>query len=298
MSSLHSLTIFGLVALLYARTFDELRQIWAADVNYSHGYLVPLVSFAFAYRGWRQSGPPWKMRVATRSLCTGLFLLVTGLILHAEAWFTGALLLDVVALVVILRGVLLVMGGRRASRAYGFATLFLLFLAPWPAEWHGMLANHLQGMVSAISAEVLAACGLPVLREGYLLHMPGHSIEVAEACSGMRQLTAFLAMSVAVGGLNRGSRWSNLALIAISIPVAVLANVTRILLTVLILVVAGPTYAKGAFHSLEGSVVAGIGLAALLASAAGLNALERRRGGRSSRPDAANSLFTAAQPQC
>ena len=292
-----AIAVLILTALLYFHTFGELAQLWAKDVNNSHGWMVPLVSAIFAWRVWKQHGPPWKRCVAPRSVGLGLAGISFGLLLHAEAWFNSALLVDIVALVVILYGTVLVMGGRRTSRAYGFPILFLLFLAPWPPGWYPYLANELQWVVSAVSAEVLVFGGLPVMRDGYLLHLPGHSIEVAEACSGMRQLNFFVVMSVVVAELNGGSRWSRLALFIIALPIAVLSNCVRIVLTAVVLVVAGPRYAEDAFHSLEGTAVAAIGVAIFLGAAAGINSLDRWWKARRTAPATIGSLFNTAQPQ-
>jgi exosortase/archaeosortase family protein len=101
---------------------------------------------------------------------------------------------------------------------------------------------------------------------------------MAEACSGLRQLTAFLALAVAVGHLSGRTLWFKFALAALSGFVALAANCLRVVLTVAVLLWAGPRWAEGAFHTVEGLVVVGLGLLMLVAAAWGLRFLEDRLG--------------------
>lgn len=261
---------------LYVPTFVALDHIWRIDPNYSHGWLVVAASLFFAYRAWRRAGPPWQTEVRPGELVLGEGLLALGLVLHFLASFLGMLLLDVVALILILRAGLLLLGGRQAVRNHGFACLFLIFMAPLPIVWYQPLANLMQRLVTSLSASVIGALGVPVFAEGYLLSVPGHSMEMAEACSGLRQLTAFLAVAVAVGHLTGRGFWFKAALAAFSGVVAVAANCVRVVATVLILVSAGPGWAEGVFHSVEGLMVVGLGLLMLVALAWGLSCLENR----------------------
>ncbi len=192
------------------------------------------------------------------------------------ASFLGLLLLDVVALVAILRGALLVLGGKSAVRAYGFACLFLIFMAPLPVAWYQPLAIRMQHLAVVISVATLGALGVPVFADGYVIRLPGHSLELVEACSGLRQLTAFLALAMAVGHLSGRAWWFNAVLAALSGVVALAANCLRVVVTVLVLLWAGPRWAEGTFHTLEGLVVVGLGLLMLVAVAWGLRCLEDR----------------------
>jgi exosortase len=265
-----------LLAALYAPTFAALGRIWQIDPNYSHGYIVVLASLLFAWRAWRRGGAACQPAVPRGPVGLGIITLSIGLGLHLVAWFMGMLLLDVVALVAVFRGTLLLLGGKPALKAYGFAALFLIFMAPLPIAWYQPVANALQQVVSSISARVLVVCGVPVFEQGCLLHLPGHTMEVGEACSGLRQLTAFLALTVAVGHLSNRTVWFKVGLVAMSLVIAVAANCVRILVTAWILLLAGPEWAEGAFHAIEGLVVIMFGLVLLLAVAWGLGALEDR----------------------
>lgn len=263
---------------LYAPCFAALDRVWRIDPNYSYGWLVVAASLFFAWRAWRRGGPRWQSEVTPAELGLGLTMLAIGLIMHFVASFLGALLLDVVALVAILRAALLVLGGKNALRTYGFACLFLIFMAPLPIVWYQPLANFMQHLAIVVSAATLSALGVPVFADGYVIRLPGHSLELVEACSGLRQLTAFLALAVAVGHLSGRTLWFKAVLAALSGVVALAANCLRVVVTVLVLLWAGPGWAEGTFHAIEGLVVVGLGLLMLIVAAWGLRCLEDRLG--------------------
>ena len=265
------------LAAIYAQTFSDLATRWSIDPNYSHGWLVPLASGLFAWKGLATGGAPWRRRVSRRAASAGSLRIALGLLIHLQAWFLGFLLLDVAALIVILQGMLLLAGGRRALRTYGFAAGYLIFMAPLPFLWQQPLAIFLQQTVSSTSAALLTAVEVPVLQEGYLLHLPGQTLEVAEACSGLRQLSTFLALALAVGALQRSARWIRVLLALVALPIAVLSNLVRIGITTAVLLWAGPEWAEGVFHTLEGLAVAAVGMGLLLGAAWLLAKLEPPR---------------------
>jgi exosortase len=276
------------ILLLYAPSFAALSHAWQTDPNYSHGWLVVAASLFFAGRGWRRAGKAWQAEVRGIDLALGTVTLVIGLAMHFLAALLGMLLLDVLALIAILRGMLLALGGRRALRTFGFACLLLVFMAPLPVAWYQPLANLMQRLATSVSAAALSALGVPVFVEGYVFRLPGHSLELAEACSGLRQLTAFLALAVAVGHLTGRAAWFQAALAAISGLVALAANCVRVVAAVLVLWLAGPRWAQGMFHAIEGLVVVGLGLLMLIAAAWGLSALQ----------DRFRQVSLAARPRC
>jgi exosortase len=256
-----------LVGVVFWPTVAELVVHWNHDENYSHGYLVPVVSVIFAITAARRAGRFTRARLPWRIVRVGLFSLTLGMVVHMVSAFTSFLLLDVAGLVLTLRGVLFVLGGRRAWRAHAFAVWFLIFMAPLPAGFYQSVTRILQDVATHISAAGLSAVGVPVLTEGRLLHVPGYTLEVAEACSGMRQVMAFLALSVVVAKLNRGRGWSRWLLVLLAVPIAVAANCLRIVLTGVLIQTGGLGWVTGRWHTFEGLITLTMGLALLAAAA-------------------------------
>jgi len=272
----HLLPAGCLIAAIYWPTLVELAAVWEIDPNYSHGYLVAPLSLFFAWRTWKLGARPVAEQVAWRDQALGLALLGVGLGLHALAWFLGHLLYDVLSLTCVLLGTLCCMGGLPAVRGYGFAVAFLVFMAPLPMSWHEKLAVPMQRLASDTSALLLHVGGVPVFREGYLLHLPGYRAEVGAACSGLRQITSFVLLSTAAAYLAKLSAASRVMLVAASFPIAILSNTFRIVLTGVVAVYLGPRWAEGVFHTLEGTAVAAVGLVLIYATYRLLSAMENR----------------------
>lgn len=279
------LAILGGVAtaLTVAIFWDALRQlerIWNIDPSYSHGYLVPLASLGFAWLAWKRGKPDFTAALTGQGIATGVAEVVLGLALHAAAWLLSLLILDVVALICVVRGLLLLIGGPSVNAKFGFAALFLIFMAPLPAIWQQPLALGMQHFVSTISAAALETLGIAAYRQGYMIHLSDYTMEVGEACSGLRQLTAVLALGVAMGELYQSAKISRWSLALLALPVAVAANCFRVTMSGVIMVFFGAKWAEGVFHTLEGLAVILMAAAGLLVIAWGFIRLEQRLGWR------------------
>ena len=266
------------VLLTYWPTLWQMADIWEQDPNYSHGWLIPLISLMFAWRAWHRHGPPIARQVSSHDTTWGGLAIAIGLLLHTAGWLIGNWPLDVASMILVLQGLVLVLGGSGAKREYSVAVLFLIFMAPLPISWYQPLAIAMQQIVSGLSRFVLVTCGVPVYREGFVLHLPGFAMEVGEACSGLRQLTAMLALAVGIGCWNDHSRRFRWILALSAMVTAILANAIRIVLTGFILKWFGQEWASGIFHTLEGLAVLGMSAALLLGLAHILGAVERARG--------------------
>ncbi len=264
-----------LVALMFASTFAGLLQVWNQDPNYSHGFLVPLGSAVMAWFAARRLG---NRGVAPQGgeLARGAFRILAGVLLHLAAWFLGVLLLDVLALVCVLQGILLCLGGQSWLRTFRVPVFFLVFMAPLPMAWYQPLALYLQQLVSVLSGWALNALGILAYQEGNLIQLSGQALEVGEACNGLRQLTGVLALAVAVGYLSHRSAWFAWALALLAVPIAIVANCARVVLTAGIIRAWGAPWAAGTLHVVEGLVAVGCAVIGTLAAARALAWVEDR----------------------
>lgn len=255
---LGALGCLGLLGMLYWPNLRYLVYVWSNDANYSHGFLVPFISLYFANEAARLG--PIADRPAT---LLGVFLLAIAVLGRLATILVPVGLVGDLAFVIGLAGVVALLAGRGALRRFGFALAFLLFMIPLPVHLYTMVANPLQTLVSQVASAILNAGGIPVLCEGTHMTLPGDvKMFVAEACSGMRQMTGFLALTTAVAYLWPRPVWYRAVLVASSLPVALTANVTRVVLTG-ILMNYDPALAQGMFHTLEGLLMMGFGLALL-----------------------------------
>jgi exosortase len=163
-----------------------------------------------------------------------------------------------------LAGICALLAGSEVLKRVWFALFFLIFMVPLPIALYTKIASPLQLFASQIATAVLNGLGIPVLCEGNMMTLPGNiQMFVAEACSGMRQLTGFLALSAAMAYLMSRPGWYRVAIVVLAVPIAITANVTRIILTGFIMYDVDPQYASGAYHTLEGLLMMLFGLSLL-----------------------------------
>ncbi|MDX2039250.1 MAG: exosortase/archaeosortase family protein [Isosphaeraceae bacterium] len=244
------------LALLYAPNLVHFVSTWSRDENYSHGFLVPLISLWFANEAARR-GP-----VERRSgVAIGIALMLLGILARLVTVALPVFFISDLAFLVTIAGMIALLFGRSALARYGFAVGFLVFMIPLPVALYAAFASPLQLAVSRIASGLLTLSGIPALCEGNLITLPGDvKMFVAEACSGMRQLTGFLALTTACAWILRRPIWYRAALVAASIPIAMTANVIRVTFTGIITYRLDAKYASGAFHTVEGLVMMGLGL--------------------------------------
>jgi exosortase len=249
------LIILGFVLLIllggiYAPIFPGLFADWWNDPNYSHGFLVPLFSGYVVWQNWEQLKrlPLHGNWLGLAVLCLGIGALVLGDI-GAEDFLTRS------SLIVILAGLILFHLGTPVLRTLLFPLGFLIFMVPLPTIIFNAIAFPLQGLAAQNATSVLEFLGVPVLRDGNVIHLSHISLGVTEACSGIRSLVSLMALAVAWAYLTLPSNWSRMLLVASAVPITIVANAARVVVTGLIGQWFGIKYAQGVFHSFSGWII-------------------------------------------
>jgi exosortase len=171
-----------------------------------------------------------------------------------------------IALLIGLTGLFTLMMGATALRHYWFAFFFLIFMVPLPIALYSKIASPLQLFASRVASALMNATGVPVLCEGNKMTLPGGlQMFVAEACSGMRQLTGFLALTAAVAYWTKRPAWYRVVIVVSALPIALSANIARVMLTGYIMHFVNPQFALGTYHTLEGLLMMAFGLLMLQA---------------------------------
>jgi exosortase len=256
-----------LLALLYGRIVRDMALVWWDDPNYSHGFLVPLFSVFVVWQD-RAALAALESRGSLAGLgvlAAGLALLVLG-VLGAENFLSGA------SFVVVLAGLVLFHLGGEWLRALAFPISFLLFMIPLPAILFNAIALPLQGMAAENATRVIETLGIPVLRDGNVIRLSHTTLGVTEACSGIRSLVSLLALAVVWASLFAPRAWQRFVLVASAVPITIVANAGRIVLTALLAEWLGVEWAQGFFHGFSGWIIFLVAFACLL----GLDALLRR----------------------
>jgi exosortase len=252
--------VAALVAVLFGGTFVRLYGLWLKDPNYSHGFLVPLVSGWLAGRYLRRAG--WPVAGDTR---LGCLTVLAGCIVHLATLVAGWPPLDFVALALLLRGLAVAAGGRAWAGGFTFPILFLFFMFPLPVTWTGTAALWLQDGVSRVAAAVLNLF-VVCYRRGNSLFLAGvpEPLVVAEECSGLRQIVAFVALGALLGHLSGRPLLYRVLLVLVAVPVAIAANVARVLLMAAAATRFGTGWLSGWLHHAPVAVTLPLGLALYL----------------------------------
>jgi exosortase len=199
----------------------------------------------------------WERRAALRDAAVrpSLFGLITiaGSLLLLVAGSLGAeLFLTRVSLIGLVAGTVLFVWGTRHFRILAFPIAFLLLMVPLPAIVFNQIAFPLQLLASHAGETVIAAAGVPVLREGNVLQLPGRTLEVAEACSGIRSLVSLTMLGIVLGYFTERRTPERIVLAVAALPIAIVANASRVAGTGLASEWISPAAADGFFHTFSG----------------------------------------------
>jgi len=160
-------------------------------------------------------------------------------------------------------GAVWLMGGTLMLRKMAFPLFLLFFMVPIPTVIYNQITFPLQILASRLADGALTVLGVPVLREGNILDLPSQRLSVVEACSGMRSLLSLTFLSLVYGYFFEKRAGVRIALFFATIPIAIVANGSRVTLTGLLSQIK-PEYAEGFFHESTGWVIFMVALAILI----------------------------------
>jgi exosortase len=247
------------LVLMYAGVWTSLIGQWSADDNYSHGFFVVPLALYFA---WERRAAFAKIPV--RPGPTGLLVIAGSLLVWAAGMLGSELFLTRVSMIGVIAGAIWFVWGYRRARIMAFPVLFLLLMIPLPSIVFNQLAFPLQLVASQVGETAITAAGVPVLREGNVLHLPARTLEVAEACSGIRSLVSLLMLAIVLGCFSEPRTPARVVLAVSAIPIAILANAARVAGTGLAAEWVSPAAAEGFFHTFSGWLVFVVAFAGLL----------------------------------
>ncbi len=262
--------VAGLAFLLcYWRPMETLVRDWLTDPEAGHGLLLFPVAVWLA----------WKRGIVAEKRpqpALGLVLLIGAVLLRYLSGLAAELFTMRLSLLGAMLGLIVYAWGLRQVKHWWLPLLLFLLSIPLPTVLLSSLALPLQLKASAWGAGMLELRHIPVRLAGNVIQLPGRSLFVTEACSGLRSLTALTALGVLCGGLWLRSPWSRLLLVLFAVPVAMVLNAVRVFLTGFLTFYVDPRLAEGFMHLSEGWVIFVIAFAILGAFAFLFAAAERR----------------------
>jgi exosortase len=247
------------IVWVYRDVLSSLVRQWAGDDNYSHGFfIIPLALFCAWERRHLLSQAERRPHIA------GLFLVLLSLVLFAGGVLAAELFLPRLSLVGVVVGTILFVWGPAHVRHLAFPLALLPLMIPLPALVFNQIAFPLQLVASRLGETALAAAGIPVLREGNVLELPNITLNVAEACSGIRSLISLITLAIVLAYFAERRRGARVLIVLSAVPIAILANASRVAGTGLASHWFGPRAAEGVFHGFSGWLMFAVAFAGLV----------------------------------
>ena len=241
---------------VYSHAIKTLISDWSNDPNFSHGFLIPFVAL---YMVWYKKET--LKTIEKKPWAPGLGVIIFGMLCFLAGTIGAELFVMRSSMIITIAGMVLYLFGWETFKAVFIPIIYLIIMIPIPAIIWNKIAFPLQLFAADLSSRMVFLLGIPVLREGNILHLANTSLEVVDACSGLRSLTSLLALSGAfafIAPLGRINRW---ILFFSAVPIAVVINIFRLTITAVMATYMGPDAAHGFLHDMSGLVVFAVALA-------------------------------------
>ncbi len=244
---------------LYAHVLYELYLDWGVNDDYSHGYFIPIIVLYMVFtlkdelQGLKDK--PWNL---------GLLLLISGLAVLVVGKTGSEFFLQRTSFIFTILGLILFMLGPGHLRILLVPVLYLIFMIPLPAIIWNKIAFPMQLFGSYLTENLISLLGIPVFREGNVLHLAETTLEVVAACSGLRSLMTMFALAGIMAFLASLPRWKKTILFFSAAPIAIVANIVRLTGTALLASFYGSEVAQGFLHDFSGIAVFILGLTLLV----------------------------------
>jgi len=246
------LMLIAITTWSYWPTMTDLFNTWQTDDDYSAGQLVPLVALFLVWR---------ERNMLRQCLLVPCWWGGIVLILLAHTGRICGLLLargsaERYALVLTVTGIVLMVAGWQVFRRILWILLLLFLMVPFPECVHNLISGPLQRIATTGSVFFLEVFGVRVGQQGNVVMLNGNTpLAVAEACSGLRMLMAFVIVAAFIAYMVKRPRWQKAVLLASSIPVAVVCNMVRIFATAMLMLYVSVETAQKFFHDFAGFVM-------------------------------------------
>ncbi len=250
--------VVGLIVVCYFPVLTRLSEQWRTDDDMGHGFFVPLVA---GYIAWTRRDA--LIQAPIRPNYLGLAVIAWGAFQLLLGTVGAELFLQRSAIIISLAGCILLVCGKEVLRILAFPLGLLLFMVPLPRIIYTQITFPLQLFATRVAEGTLSLINIPVLRDGNILELANQKLSVVEACSGIRSLLSLSFLSLVYAFFFDEKPWMRWVLLALTIPLAILANSGRVTITG-ILSEYKPELAQGFFHSAEGWVIFVIDLAMLV----------------------------------
>lgn len=244
------IALISLFGGLYYQIILSMGNDWYTDSDYSHGFLIPFIS---VYIIWTNREKITTIRTKPDNL--GLLVLCTGLSLYILG-VTGAEFFTMrFSMIPIILGIVYYLCGREMVKSILVPVGFLVFMIPIPEIVYNVIAFPLKLLAANIATNIIQIINIPVVRDGNVIHLKDLTLEVADACSGIRSLMSMIALGVAYSYIFQKGVLKRVILVLTIVPITIITNVARVTGTGILSHYVGPAAASGFFHEFAGIAV-------------------------------------------
>lgn len=240
----------AVVCYLYAAIVSHLFWQWWNDPDFSHGFFVPLFSALVVWQRREKLS-----RIVPSPSWTGILIIALALGMLIVGALGAELFLSRTSLILFIAGAIVLFESWDFFKAVFFPWAVLFLMIPIPAILFNKITFPLQFLASQLATSLLGFVGVPVLRDGNVIQLPALTLEVVQACSGIRSLLSLGTLAIIYGYFAETSVWKRVALALAAIPIAVAANALRIMGTGLLGQYWDPDKAQGFFHEFSGWLI-------------------------------------------
>lgn len=252
--------LFVLLLCAYYPIMPELVNVWLEDSNNSHGLLVPLIALFFSYQKRDDLklyiSDTENLRYKFRATTFGLIVFAGSLLMYVLFYVGHIAFMSRLMLILSLISLVWYYFGIKFVKIILFPLLFLLFMIPVPDSFISHITLPMKTFATNLAVPLIRLFGVTLIQEGNIVHLTTCTLEVAEACSGIRSLTSMLMLGFFFAYMTKGNSYYRKVILVLFAPViAVIANVLRIMGTGLLANVYGETVARGYVHDISGYLV-------------------------------------------
>ena len=245
-----------LMAVLFHAGVIFLGLQWYRDASWSHGFVVPLISLFIVRTKW-----DLLKQLPLQGVWIGLPILTAGVIGQVLFRATGVMHMTNLSMLPTLYGAVLFIFGWDHLRILWLPISYLIFMIPPPDPLYIAATSPMQVIAAELGVRLCPLFAVDASRMGTVINVQHgavmESLQVVEACSGMRMLIAFFALAVALAYTTNRPNWQRVFLAACALPIAILCNALRVTLTAVLVVYFGSEYGHGATHEYLGLLMLG-----------------------------------------
>src|SRR5690349_420226 len=223
-----TLALVSGLAWLYLDAGRGLVVQWVTSPDASYGAIIAAVALLIFWKRRRELAPRPEL---PRSSAAGAIVIAAGLAIYLVGMFAADLFTTRASLVIVLGGLIWFVCGNRAIAAALTPLAFLLLAIPLPDLVVTSLTSSLQTVAARTAESILSVGGIAVYRDGNILELPRTTLQIAEACSGLRSVVSLASVGILMAWATSGSIYRRVILIVATIPISVFANGLRVAAT-------------------------------------------------------------------